>query len=215
MTDTVDHRARSPLPDPLTFYDLERYLFEHVSERFHAEGSLGAFDFFAIVIWKANRAKSTIAKRLLRKDPGGRQQLEPIVRDLTASLHAAVDARNRLRILMQEWGFMLPMASAILTVLWPEEFTVYDVRACKQLGAFRKLGDQTREDRIWDGFVQYRAAVQAAVTEPLSLRDKDRVLWARSAVRQLESDIGNGFRPRDQLLVTSVAPGSELVDDMW
>jgi hypothetical protein len=183
----------SPLPDPLRFYDLERYLFEDVHGRFHADGSLGAFDFFSIVIWKANRAKSTIAKRLRRMDPGGRRALEPIVRHLTSSLYVAVGARDRLRTLMQEWGFKLPMSSAILTVLWPEEFTVYDVRACEQLGDFHQLGDQTEEDRIWEGFVKYRAAVQAAVAEPLSLRDKDRVLWARSAVLQLQDDIVRGF----------------------
>ncbi len=88
---------------------------------------------------------------------------------------------------------MLPMSPAILTVLWPEEFTVYDVRACRQLGDFHKLGDHSREDRILGGLLQYRAAVEAAVAEPLSLRDNDRVLWARSAVRELESDIRNSF----------------------
>jgi len=44
--------------DYLEYYDLERYLFENVHQRFHLEHSLGAFDFFSIVIWKANRAKS-------------------------------------------------------------------------------------------------------------------------------------------------------------
>ena len=42
--------------DYLRYYDLERYLFEDVHRRFHEEGSIGAFDFFSIVIWKANRA---------------------------------------------------------------------------------------------------------------------------------------------------------------
>ena len=117
-------------PEPLRYYDLESYPFVDVHETFHLEGSIGAFDFFSIVIWKANRAKSKIAKRLQKMDPGGRIDLELIVRDLTSSLFDAASARDRLRILMQTWGFLLPMASAILTVLWPEEFTVYDVRAC-------------------------------------------------------------------------------------
>ena len=53
--------------DYLRYYDLETYLFEDVRRRFHAERSLSAFDFFSIVIWKANRAKSKIAHRLLSK----------------------------------------------------------------------------------------------------------------------------------------------------
>lgn len=181
------------MQDPLRYYDLERYLFEDVHHRFHIEGSLGAFDFFSIVIWKANRAKSTIARRLVKMDPVGRTELEPITRDLTAALFTAAGARDRLRILMTRWGFRLPMSSAILTVLWPEEFTVYDIRACGQLGSFHALGDQTKEERIWDGYVRYREAVHAAVEAPLSLRDKDRVLWAQSAARQLQDDVARGF----------------------
>src|ERR1700682_5704866 len=97
-------------PDPLRYYDLECYLLTEVRNRFESEGSIGAFDFFSIVIWKANRAKSLIAQRLRKRDPGHRSALEPIVEDLTRSLHDAVDGQARLRILLNEWGFMLPMA---------------------------------------------------------------------------------------------------------
>ena len=72
---------------PLRYYDLERYLFEDVHQRFHIDHSIGAFDFCSIVIWKANRAKSKIARKLLAKDPMGRRDLEVIVRTLTASLY--------------------------------------------------------------------------------------------------------------------------------
>jgi hypothetical protein len=119
--------------DYLSYYDLEQYLFEQVGPRFHSEHSIGAFDFFSIVIWKANRAKSKIAERLRRKAQPG-EDLDAIARRLTASLYGARDACERLRLLLdeKEWGFRLPMASAVLTVLWPEEFTVYDFRACEQ-----------------------------------------------------------------------------------
>ena len=43
------------------FYNLENYLFEEVSKRFSEHGYLEVFDFFCIVIWKANRSKSKIA----------------------------------------------------------------------------------------------------------------------------------------------------------
>jgi hypothetical protein len=46
--------------DYLKYFDRELYLFEDVHQRFHAEHSLGAFDFFTIIIWKAllKRSKS-------------------------------------------------------------------------------------------------------------------------------------------------------------
>jgi hypothetical protein len=57
-------------------YDLENYLFEEVSRHFSELGYLHAFDFFCIVIWKANRSKSKIAKRLLSR---GHPNLESAV----------------------------------------------------------------------------------------------------------------------------------------
>ena len=179
--------------DFLCYYDLERYLWEDVHQRFHQEGSIGAFDFFSIVIWKANRAKSHIARRLLKTDPHGRNELEPIVRELTASLHKAPDAKERLRILMKDWGFYLPMASSILSVFWQDEFSVYDVRVCEQLGRFKKLGNKTDIETIWAGYREYLDAVQSASLSGLSLRDKDRYLWGKSVAEQLALDVERGF----------------------
>ena len=42
---------------------------------------------------------------------------------------------------MTKWAFRLPTASAILTVLYPDVFTVYDRRVCKVLGAFDQLAN--------------------------------------------------------------------------
>jgi hypothetical protein len=178
--------------DYLRFYDLETFLFEDVHRRFHAEGSLGALDFFAIVIWKANRAKSNVAKRLLK-----RGDLETVVRDLTRSLHDAPDDKSRLRILLQDWGFYLPMATGILSVLWPDEFSVYDVRVCGQLHGFQSLGNKSDFDAIWEGYGEYLAAVRAATPDGLSLRDKDRFLFGKSVAEQLASDLGRGFQRID------------------
>ena len=73
------------------------------------------------------------------------------------------------------------MASAILTVLSPKVFTVYDVRACQQIKPiedFTKLGNCENFAKVWDGCIRYVAAIYAALLQDLSLRDKDRVLWA-------------------------------------
>jgi hypothetical protein len=180
--------------DYLRYYDLERYLFEDVHRRFHQEGSVGAFDFFSIVIWKANRAKSKTARRLLEKDPQRRGRLAPIVTELTSALYQAPDAQQRLAILLKQWGFLLPMATAILAVFWPDEFCVYDVRVCGQLGRFHTLGDKSDFEAVWEEYAEYLEAVRHAAPADLSLRDKDRYLWGQSVATQLDHDVEFGFR---------------------
>jgi hypothetical protein len=169
------------------FYELERYLFGIVRPRFLAHGRLSAFDFFCIVVWKANRARSRVARRLLAK---GHRDLEAAVRELTTTI-VAQPTRARLRYLCEDWGLNLPMASAILTVLYPDEFTVYDSRVCDLLGGFHRLYYTASFDRLWGGYQAYKQRVIEATTECLSLRD--RYLWGKSFHDQLQSDIARGF----------------------
>ena len=106
--------------DYRTFYHLECHLELTVKARFHQDGELGAFDFFCIVIWKANRAKSRVAERLLSTGLGS---LDESARALTRAVAAAPTSRLKLELLIREWKILLPMASAILSVLYPEDFT--------------------------------------------------------------------------------------------
>jgi hypothetical protein len=167
---------------------LEQYLFYEVGPRFRVEGSLDAFDLFSIIIWKANRAKTKIAHGLLTYFP----DLDSAARSLTGALHDAADHEERLLVLLGRQGFGLPMATAVLTVLYPDDFTVYDVRVCEQLGSFSTLGRQ-RASGIWPEYLKYRRAVLDANPMSLSLRDADRYLWARSAAAELEQRIRSGF----------------------
>lgn len=178
--------------DPLIYYDLEGYLFGEAHDRYHRKHELGAFDFFSIIMWKANRAKSRIAHKLLAARPD--QSLDATCRELTRGLWEAPDAKARLFLLrlpppIGRWDFFLPTASAVLTVLWPSEFTVYDQRAREQLPGFERLGDLTDPDELWKGYQSFVDAVHAAVPGPLSLRDKDRTLFGRSRAGQLQADV--------------------------
>src|SRR5271157_6007927 len=125
------------------YYDLERYLFEDVTARFHKNDSLDAFDFFCIIIWKANRAKRKIARRLMSSSRGKLKTefatLDEATQALTRSIAQASDNESRLRVLWEDWGFRLPMASAILTVLYPDRFSVFDVRVCDMLKDFDRV----------------------------------------------------------------------------
>jgi len=178
--------------DYLKYYNLEAYLFEDVRQRFHAEGKLDAFDLFSIIIWKADRAKSKLAKRLAKKAGS----LEAAAVQFTTGLFSAKSAEDRLLFAMKDWGFYLPVASAILTVLWPEEFTVFDTLVCGELvrdklGDFHNL-DNPIPEHVWPGYCRYREAVKLAVPS-LPLRDKDRFLWGRSASLQLADDLTTLF----------------------
>lgn len=171
--------------DYRALYDLEDYLFQMVHARFHRDGELNTFDFFCIVVWKANRAKSKIARRLLS---GAHGTLEAAVRALTTEIAAAPNAKERLRVLVAGWGFRLPMATAILTVLYPDEFTVCDVRVAGIVGA--KIPEMHGSfDTLWNRYADFVAKVEAAAPANLALRDKDRYLWGGSFHDQLESDL--------------------------
>ena len=61
------------------------------------QGYLSAFDFFRIVIWKANRAKMKVAKRLLGS---AKKSLDEVVVELTKVIGAQKAPKDRMRLLL-------------------------------------------------------------------------------------------------------------------
>jgi hypothetical protein len=181
MNESIDYR---------NYYDLEKYLFSEVAHHFERDGYLTAFDFFCIIIWKANRAKSKVAKKLLGFNKG---TLDETVKIITNELANEKSTRGKLAILIEKWDFYLPIASAILTVLYPTEFTIYDSRVCDILHQYQELSSATKIDQIWDEYQAYKQSVIDSEPRQLSLRDKDRYLWGKSFYEQLNKDINNSF----------------------
>ncbi len=172
----------------LDYYDIETYLFSTVHGRFRRDGYLCAFDFFSIVRWKSNRSRGRILDGLREK---WHPDTEEAVRRLTREIHLADDHENRLRTLIGPCvpGVGLAIATAILTVLYPDDFTVYDTRVCKQLedrelGRFSNLGNRS-EKGVWRGYEDYLKAVRQAAPKNLRLRDMDRWLWTQDVVDDL------------------------------
>ena len=92
----------------------------------------------------------------------------------------------------------MPIASAILSVCWPERFTIYDYRVCEQLKRFKNqrfknLLNVTHKARLSKGYKSFCKAVVAAAPKKLALRECDRYLWGRSTAEQLERDVRAGF----------------------
>ena len=176
---------------------IEGYLSDTVHHKFHRDGFLDAFDFFCIIIWKANRAKSKTAHHIIGLGSLPGNNLNERVRHLTKTLFRIREPKERLRYLMKDLEFRLPTASAILTVLYPEEFTVYDERVCGELPRgeeHSRLANKSDYDSIWNGYRRYMEAVVKEAPDSLSLRDKDRYLWGRSFYIQLSKDLANEFR---------------------
>jgi hypothetical protein len=144
------------------------------------------------VIWKANRAKTKVAKRLLGDST---KTLDEVVVELTKAIAAQKTPKDKMRLLMfGKIRFRLPMASAILTVLYPDEFTVYDYRVCETLDGYRNLTNFTNIDNLWEGYTAFKNAVIGNSPPGLSLRDRDRYLWGKSFRDQLMTEIATGFR---------------------
>ena len=175
--------------DFLKFYNLENYILTDVRNNFSRNKSLNSFDFFCIIIWKANRAKSKIADRLLKFN----LTLDESVKDLTTKIYQAKDDKEKLKILIEDFGFRLPMASAILSLLYPDNFTIYDIRVCDTFPNHKGLDNLTFE-KLWVGYCNYIESVKNYGAENLSLRDKDRLLWGKSFYEQLESDLKANFK---------------------
>lgn len=163
----------------LKYYYLEDYLFEEVRNNFQKRGYLTPEEFFCIIIWKANRAKSKIKTKILR----GGINLEQSVKKLTNEISKASNCREKLEILLENWNFNLPMATAILTVLYPKDFTVYDVRVREQLSIKDFSG---RKNQIEKYFSEFLPMVKEKV-KGKNLRDKDRYLWGKSFYEDLIS----------------------------
>ncbi len=167
------------------YYNLEHYLFQDVTKKFNDNGFIEAFDFFCIIIWKTNRAKSKIAKKLIKLSKT--DDLDIICRDLTSKIYITKSKEEKLKILLDNWNFRLPMASAILTVLYPDDFTVYDYRVCEILGKYQKLIYKVNSDNIIKGYFSYKEDVNQEVREKSKLRDKDRYLWGKSFYEDLKN----------------------------
>jgi hypothetical protein len=182
--------------DPLNYveiYNLEDYLFGKVAKEFEETGNIGLIDFYMIIVWKAPRAKGYARARLACIGNGDATKA---MRDISKALCDSKEPKDRLKVLIER-GFRLATATAVLTVLDPFHFSVYDGRVCEQLrnlhlGDFDKLSNMKFLDDLWDGYQRFLKAVKDAVPWVHNLRDKDRYLWGKSFYEGCEKELGCG-----------------------
>ena len=175
----------SAAPDLLAYYSPETRLFPALEQSFTETGQFHPEALYLILDWKAPRARTRHLHRLT--NIAG--TFDAAARGIGAGLYTATGPEQRLGLLLTKWGFLLPTASAILVVLYPNTFTMYDIRVCNVLGDFSKLGSMKWSTEQWLGYQRYIAAVQAAAPSGLSLRDCDRWLWGQDKRKAMQAEL--------------------------
>jgi len=171
-------------PNFLKYYDDEKYLIG-VSQTFRDSGLISPEDFLTILAWKANRATTYHLKRL-QTNAGS---FSEAVKGITIDIRRAEDHKARLEILMSaKWGFYLATATAILTILYPEDFTVYDYRVAGLLNFAQELRQRDFSDSLWQKYMEFRERVRSYPPPELnlSLRDCDRYMSGESYRKDIE-----------------------------
>src|SRR5690606_20220755 len=105
----------------LKYYNLERYLEKDVYSFFHANHYLTAEQFFAVIFWKSRFTPTHVGALD-----------NAAVSELTKRIFEASSPLMKLQVLLGDnqgqgriQGFRLAVASALLTILYPDDFTVY------------------------------------------------------------------------------------------
>jgi len=155
----------------LKYYFLENYLFNNVNKNFQNRGYLIPEEFFAIVIWKSNRSKTKVRTGI---EKGGKT-----IRTITSEIFRSKTLEQKLDTLISIPGVGISIASAILTVCYPDDFAVVDYRAHASL---KKFGEETKGDPSINSHAYFDYLNKCKILAhrfDVSLRDFDRILWAK------------------------------------
>lgn len=171
------------------FANPETNLFPRLSKRFETKPDLSPFELWAILKWKANRATTHHLKRLITMHGSFGKAAQSIGH----AIFDAADPDEKLKAAMEAGGFRLATASALLTVLYPDTFTVYDVRVCDEMKRFHELRYRRFSTDLWNQYAAFKAAVIAATPCASTLREADRYLWGKSWIKDAETDLGEVF----------------------
>jgi hypothetical protein len=147
--------------------ELEKAAFEAGEAIRNGEHTLANLE--AIVRWKSERTVHYLI----------RNSNEEISRALVVAASLESSTEVAMRALLELHGVDIPVASAILTAIFPEQYTVLDFRALEALGYAR------RDVRFYEEYVAYckRLAESNVVTPqselpaPTPLRTLERALW--------------------------------------
>lgn len=105
----------------IELYDTENYLFKVIGPRAKERGCFLFDEFYRICMWKSARQKQ---RYLRNKDRIGQISKEAFVEK---------DEGRKMEVLCQLEGVSIPMASALLTIVYPDRYAVIDIRCLETL----------------------------------------------------------------------------------
>lgn len=165
------------------YYSLEEYLFNEVSENFCINKCLTEAEFFSIIIWKSNRSKTKVLKGVLKSKKS--------IEKLTNDIFRTQGDKEKLELLTEIDGIGIPIASAILSVCYPNNFTIADYRAIDSIkDIFKERGVKINPDN-WttEKYLEYRGLcfeIQKQFNLG-TLRETDKALWGYSFYKDLQN----------------------------
>ncbi len=187
MRTKFDNYEGKAVFDPIAYYNPETRIFPALAESFATTGKLDPLGLYVILDWKSPRARTKHRSRLIRIAGSFNSAVDQI----GAELHAAASPEQRLGLLLTKWDFLPPTASAILAILYPDTFTIYDIRVCNTLGGFHNLAYMAWSPTFWKEYQRYVGAVRDAASQGLSLRDCDRWLWGQNKRDTLVNELAD------------------------
>ena len=171
----------------LKYYFLEDYLFNDVHKNFKNYGYLKPEEFLTIVIWKSNRAKTKF--KIKSRGKLNAEKIETTTKELhSLAKNCEENERKILDVITGLSGVGIPVASAIITVCYPNYFTIVDYRAKTSLIKYlnHKKGIGSDYKKIFGAdpqsskkaYLAYcRLCRHEAEKLKITLRDFDRMLF--------------------------------------
>lgn len=122
----------------------EGYLFNVIGPKAKKRGYLSFDDFYEICMWKSARQK----KRYMEN--------KNTIEKISKRAFAEKDERQKMKILFGGLeGVGIPTASALLTVVYPEEYAVIDIRCLEILrDKFKEPLGKSMSVKTWLGYLE-------------------------------------------------------------
>ncbi|MBI2140295.1 hypothetical protein HYU14_05195 [Candidatus Woesearchaeota archaeon] len=147
-------------------YDIENLLFEEIGPIARKRGYLKYDEFIKICMWKTPRPK-----RLYQRNGPKKVEMQ------TKLAFSNPNEVGKIRCLTELWGVYIPVASAILTVVFPEKYGIIDtksINSLKELGICTDIGKNSRKD-----WLKYLNVIRKiAKRNELNVRIVDQFLFA-------------------------------------
>jgi hypothetical protein len=178
----------------LDYYDPENRVFPKIAQKAEAGQPLNEQDVLVILKWKTNRLLASYSKTVTR---GTMKEINKAIADASKPT-CEIAALNTL-VNSNIHGIKLAVATAILTVCYPDKFTIIDARVLELLDLFPSrlpknkrteydTSHWTPPDYIYEFLPKVR---ECSERWGCSLRNADRALWGLSISKQGEKIIAN------------------------